>query len=137
MVFDRETDVLIVGYGGAGASAAIAAYDAGARVLVLEKSPRGGGNTRLGTLTFAYPEDTAGARQHIWALCAGTVDDETIDVFVSWASQNLEFIRSLGGEVAQYLPGPSFPNVVGADAMRRYYVRGHEAGGVAIQVWSG
>ena len=34
-----DTDVLIVGYGTAGASAAIAAMDAGARVVVLEKMP--------------------------------------------------------------------------------------------------
>jgi flavin-dependent dehydrogenase len=33
------TDVLVLGFGPAGASAAIAAHDAGARVTVLEKLP--------------------------------------------------------------------------------------------------
>ena len=37
-------DVLVIGCGPAGASAAIAAHDAGARVLVLEKRASGGGN---------------------------------------------------------------------------------------------
>jgi choline dehydrogenase-like flavoprotein len=41
-----EADVVIVGYGGAGAVAAITAQDSGADVLVLEKSSQGGGNTR-------------------------------------------------------------------------------------------
>ena len=31
--WDKETDVLVVGYGGAGACAAITAHDAGAKVL--------------------------------------------------------------------------------------------------------
>ncbi|MDR1429037.1 MAG: FAD-binding protein, partial [Spirochaetaceae bacterium] len=46
--WDAEYDVVVVGFGGAGASAAITAADAGARVLLLEKAPDGeeGGNTR-------------------------------------------------------------------------------------------
>ena len=45
--WDRETDVLIVGLGAAGASAAIAAADAGAQVLVIEAASAGGGTTAL------------------------------------------------------------------------------------------
>jgi succinate dehydrogenase/fumarate reductase flavoprotein subunit len=45
--WDRETDVLIVGLGAAGASAAIAARDAGAEVLVVEAASAGGGTTAL------------------------------------------------------------------------------------------
>ena len=35
--WDQEADVVVVGFGGAGACAAIEAHDAGAKVLVLEK----------------------------------------------------------------------------------------------------
>jgi succinate dehydrogenase/fumarate reductase flavoprotein subunit len=42
-----QTDVLIVGLGAAGASAAIAARDAGAQVLVVEAASAGGGTTAL------------------------------------------------------------------------------------------
>jgi succinate dehydrogenase/fumarate reductase flavoprotein subunit len=49
--WDQEADVVVVGYGGAGASAAIAAHDAGAKVLIVEKND-GGGNTKLATRTF-------------------------------------------------------------------------------------
>lgn len=43
--WDRETDVLVVGGGGAGLAAAIEAGKAGARVLILEKSVAAGGDT--------------------------------------------------------------------------------------------
>jgi succinate dehydrogenase/fumarate reductase flavoprotein subunit len=39
-----DVDVLVIGCGPAGASAALAAHDAGARVLVAERRARGGGN---------------------------------------------------------------------------------------------
>ena len=37
--WDREADVVVVGFGGAGAATAIAASDLGASVLMLEKAP--------------------------------------------------------------------------------------------------
>ncbi len=45
--WDYEADVVVVGFGGAGAAAAITAADAGAKVILLEKMPKGleGGNT--------------------------------------------------------------------------------------------
>lgn len=47
--WDDETDVVVMGFGGAGASAAIGASDAGASVIVFEKAPEGqeGGNTSV------------------------------------------------------------------------------------------
>ena len=42
--WDKETDVLVLGYGNAGSNAAITAADAGAKVLILEKTAAGGGN---------------------------------------------------------------------------------------------
>ena len=46
--WDAEYDVLVVGYGAAGANAAIVAADKGAKVLLTEKCPEGqeGGNTK-------------------------------------------------------------------------------------------
>ena len=59
--WSQMADVVVVGYGGAGAVAAITAYDAGASVIILEKTPSyaslgytaankargGGGNTTM------------------------------------------------------------------------------------------
>lgn len=44
---NEQFDVVVIGAGGAGLSAAITAADAGARVIVLEKMPIVGGNTQL------------------------------------------------------------------------------------------
>lgn len=43
-------DVVVIGSGGAGLSAAIMAKKAGAKTVVLEKMPYIGGNTNVGTL---------------------------------------------------------------------------------------
>ncbi|GAB3847040.1 FAD-dependent oxidoreductase [Dactylosporangium cerinum] len=45
--WDREVDVLVVGTGAAGMTAAIAAADAGRRVLVVESTGKWGGTTAL------------------------------------------------------------------------------------------
>jgi 3-oxo-5alpha-steroid 4-dehydrogenase len=45
--WDKEADVVVVGFGGAGGMAAIHAHDAGAQVIILEKTPTPGGDTSL------------------------------------------------------------------------------------------
>ena len=45
-------DLVIAGYGLAGAITAIAAHDAGAEVVLLEKSPHFGGNSSMNLLPF-------------------------------------------------------------------------------------
>lgn len=49
MNFDVETDVLVIGAGGCGLAAAVAAHDGGASVMIVEKLDRPGGNTALST----------------------------------------------------------------------------------------
>ena len=58
--WDKETDVLVLGYGNAGSNAAIAAADAGAKVLILEKTAAGGGNVSVssGGLSFRQTRKT-------------------------------------------------------------------------------
>ena len=45
--WDHETDVIVVGGGGAGMAAAVSAGEKGARVIVLEKNPGCGGDTAI------------------------------------------------------------------------------------------
>jgi fumarate reductase flavoprotein subunit len=49
MQFDWSLDVLVIGAGGCGLAAAIAAHDAGLEVAIVEKLDRPGGNTALST----------------------------------------------------------------------------------------
>ncbi|ERM16958.1 flavocytochrome c [Brevibacillus laterosporus] len=46
---DESTDIVVIGAGGAGLSAAVEATNAGAKVIVLEKMPMVGGNTTRAT----------------------------------------------------------------------------------------
>ena len=54
--WDEEADVVVLGFGSAGCAAAIAARDAGASVVVLEKMPEGqeGGNTLYDVCTVTF-----------------------------------------------------------------------------------
>lgn len=64
-------DVVVVGYGAAGAAAAIAAHDAGARVLLVEKMPYPGGLSVVsaGGARIAYEAQAALA--YLVATCGG------------------------------------------------------------------
>ena len=48
-LWDMEVDVLVIGAGGCGLTAAIAAHDDGAHVAIVEKREKPGGNTALST----------------------------------------------------------------------------------------
>src|SRR5699024_6193377 len=51
--WDLTTDVLIVGYGGAGVAAAIEAREAGARVLAVDRFAGGGATAISGGIVYA------------------------------------------------------------------------------------
>jgi len=132
-VWNDDADVVVVGYGGAGAAAAISAHDAGASVIVVEKDS-GGGNTRLATNAFVCPVNNAAAREHLRILSSGTTADEIIDGFLDWSARNTEFIKELGGEVQSVIPGPTFAELPGSETMLRFRVKGPvgERGGASL-----
>src|ERR1051326_2331567 len=102
-MWDRETDVLIIGYGGAGAAAALAATEAGARVLLLEKNSEGGGNTRYSGGSIRTYLDLDKAVDFIESVCEGTTERAVAETFVRESSANHEWVARLGGEI---VPGP-------------------------------
>lgn len=83
---EKTTDVLIIGGGGAGLAAAVSAHENGAKVIVLEKMPRLGGNTIISGSAYnaadperqAKLEMTALEKETVEAILADTYDDETV-----------------------------------------------------------
>ncbi|MDY6972566.1 MAG: FAD-dependent oxidoreductase [Thermodesulfobacteriota bacterium] len=56
--WDHKTDVLVLGAGGAGLAAAVAAGETGAKVMVLEKNPSCGGDTATAMVFMSRTRDS-------------------------------------------------------------------------------
>ena len=100
-----SADVVIAGYGPAGASAAIAAHDAGARVIIVESARRGGGNARYsGGFLCDLPADRA--VDHLDALCFGRTDRRVLAVYAAGLHDLDGWLGSLGGTTVPFEPPP-------------------------------
>jgi succinate dehydrogenase/fumarate reductase flavoprotein subunit len=98
--WDHQADVVVVGYGGAGAAAALAANDNRAKVLVLEKAPFAGGNSAVCSGVIILPVETEEAVNYYRALTQGTVsDEELIRAFVLALKGFPERMQKLGLDV--------------------------------------
>ena len=127
-MWDHEADVVIIGYGGAGAAAAIVAVDAGVKVIILEKSSEGGGNTKYSGGSIRTYLDQQKALDFYETLCEGATERDVVDVFVRESAKNPEWLAELGattgtrpeseqGGFPIKLPGAAFPHIRGAEAI--------------------
>ncbi|MDR1422960.1 MAG: FAD-binding protein [Coriobacteriales bacterium] len=95
--WDGEYDVVVVGFGGAGACAARAAAADGAEVLLIEKAPEGfeGGNTQFcGQLFVNGNGNVEGTKDYYRALAGHrSLDESVLDVFAESVA-NIEDIIS-------------------------------------------
>jgi succinate dehydrogenase/fumarate reductase flavoprotein subunit len=123
----RQTDVVIVGYGGAGTATAITAHDAGAMVLILEKAPEGqeGGNTRVAGQGYLTPSSVDKAITYFNALSgAYTVPEDVVRVWAEEMCRNNDWVKSLGGEPVEHQLQPEgieFPELPGSDCVHKYH----------------
>lgn len=125
--WDWETDIVIVGFGGAGVAASVTAFDLGANVVILEKAPEhhAGGNTRIaaqGYLNTSCPEKGA---IYLKALCGPyPVPDEMITVWAQEMCRNTEWIAGLGGDPQEHQHQPEgieYPELPGADCVHKFH----------------
>jgi succinate dehydrogenase/fumarate reductase flavoprotein subunit len=118
-----EVDVLVVGFGAAGAAAAIAAHDAGASVLVVEKTSAGGGNC-VHSGGFLFEIDGPHAVDHLDALCFGKTERSILEAYAHGLPGVAAFLDELGGATAPVDPAafggmlPSWPHFPGAGHAR-------------------
>ncbi len=101
--WDHEVDFLVVGSGGGGMTAALAAHDAGLSTLVVEKAKKFGGSTGISgggiwipnnpTLRQAGHDDSRESiRRYLDALTEGKVAPERLDAFVDHGPATMELL---------------------------------------------
>ena len=106
--WDREADVVILGYGGAGASAAITAKDAGADVVIFEKTAQGGGNTAVSSGGMMIPNNRERAITYLaktYDFANSQKDQELLEAFVDEAMKSKDFLLSLAPDQKVYIYG--------------------------------
>ncbi len=106
---DQHFDVVVVGYGGAGAVAAIEAAREGASVLLLEKMPDPGGITILsaGGLRICFDADEA--FKYLRHTCGGRTPDDVLRALAQGMSEMPGYLRELAlvnGASVQVNPAP-------------------------------
>ena len=94
-------NVVVVGYGVAGASAAVAAHDAGARVTVVEAAGQGGGNAPYsgGNLFDLPPEMTV---EHLDALSFGRTGRAVLEAYAEGLHRLDAWLAGLGARTVPF-----------------------------------
>jgi len=138
--WDYEADVVVVGYGAAGAAVAITAHDLGTKVLILEKAPEKykGGNSRVAGQIVFWPNDVEKAMVYFKGMTGPYMDNISEEMLRVWATEmynNKAWLEKLGFEAAAQQRGPEFPELAGSDcAVVLQHKRGVEG---EAKLWDG
>lgn len=120
--WDQACDVLVVGFGAAGAAAAIAARESGAEVLLIDRFDGGGATARSGGVVYAGGgtrqqrhfgyEDTPDAMyRYLRHETGDAVSAEHLKRFCQDSRGLIEWLESLGAQFDSAVPPPktSYP----------------------------
>jgi 3-oxosteroid 1-dehydrogenase len=102
--WDRSFDVIVVGSGAGGLTAALTARSAGAEVLLVEKAPKFGGSTALSgggiwapnnptLLRRGLGDDPEDVRRYLQAVVGNRVPAARLDTYVAAAPRALDFLE--------------------------------------------
>jgi len=134
--WNEEADVVILGFGGAGACAAIEAADAGAKVIILEKQPKDNliNNTRMSGGIFHCPDpmgDRNALKEYARAMFSGDnlpwliegeqppdLSEGLAEAWAEYSPKNVDFLKKLDPSFNTVafprFAGAAFPNFPGA-----------------------
>jgi len=136
--WDKEYDVVVAGYGGAGVSAAITAHDSGASVIILEKAPfPGGGQTRTSGVGAAFATDPEGAAEYLYAASSHGLEEadtssnisvvpmEDCLIFMKEMANNADWLKTMGVEhTVRRRSSAAFPDFPGANSFGHVAIKG-------------
>ncbi|MBA1434014.1 NAD(P)H-dependent oxidoreductase [Bombilactobacillus bombi] len=94
--WDASYDVVVLGFGGAGATAARFAADEGAHVLLVDAAPEGyeGGNTRVSHQLIASGDNFDNLKAYYKQMAAPIgIDDEVLSTFVEGLVQMNDYVK--------------------------------------------
>jgi succinate dehydrogenase/fumarate reductase flavoprotein subunit len=96
--WDKEADVVVLGFGGSGIVSAIAAADGGAGVvLALEKSPISGGCTKISDCNITAPKSVESMVAYLKdAIAQNGVSDAVIRAVSEETCKNPQWLESMG-----------------------------------------
>ena len=128
VAWDGQYDVVVVGYGAAGAVAGVTAADAGANVLIVEKAPQSaaGGNSRLCAQVITNISDREEGIAYYSALRGEFTlnSDEDIAFIVDNIMSTDEWLLEMGATNVYRFPNPEYPHQPGSDAIEYTLVNG-------------
>lgn len=126
--WDREADIVILGYGNAGTNAAIEAVDGGATAIILEKMNEGGGNVSVSAGGFVVPknvDDYYIYLKTLYELSRSEWDEEILRVFCKESAGLTEYFQKLAPEAKIGPYGHAgYQNLPGADSVDKMSLRG-------------
>ena len=141
IAWNMEYDVVVAGYGAAGATAAISASDSGASVLLLEKAPKGaeGGNSKFAGQDVMGPTTYEGGLAYYKALrgmFTASTSDTMLETYVAECVKNPDYLVSLGAVREEFWdkPWPEFPEFEGADTIHTWIVGGQSFQGTLYKL---
>ncbi|TXS96119.1 FAD-binding protein [Parahaliea maris] len=105
--FDREYDVIVVGYGGAGAVTALEALEQGASVAVVDRFEGGGATAISGSVIYAgggtslqkrlgVEDSVDNMYRYLRQETDGVVNDETVLEFCRQSPENIDWLAGHG-----------------------------------------
>ncbi|MFH1486123.1 MAG: FAD-dependent oxidoreductase, partial [Chloroflexota bacterium] len=130
--WDKTADVVVVGYGLAGAVTAIAARDLGASAVILEKQDAAShvSTSSISGGLFLSPTEVNGAIKHMEALAKAGQQGmrwTSPDILRAWAEkavENADWIKKLGGNAHLEEEPAEHTQLPGAETIRRWRYNG-------------
>lgn len=106
---DLSCDVVVIGAGGAGLSAAIEAHDAGVKVIIVEKMPIVGGNTNYATgglnAAETVSQEAKGIEDSVATFIADTMkggkninNPELVEILAENSAETIDWLIGMGGD---------------------------------------